>query len=201
VKCLSEKISLLTNVESEIIFYFVWMEMIGIKGWFEKGIKGLALDLKRHEKSIANALDTLENKKIIVTQKVHNNIWIKQTLSEEELNTRIAFIDHLFCNSRSMQELKSDLEGEINRLKEEKNLSEIILRRKQKENEMVESVIKQITDMDLQVLVNEILVKRDYSNINIPFEEIIHNGLAFFRADMFTKYGEIDEEEFDELGI
>lgn len=169
--------------------------MIDEEEWFENGIKELAEHVKRHEKSVAKAVNSLEAKNMVVTQKNYNKIRIKHTLSDEELLTRMAFISHMFCSPQSLQELQEDLERENKRLTEEIKIYEEVLAAKQKEERIIESVTQQVTDKDLEALANRILKHRTYSNVNKQLEEIIRDELTLFKADMFSKYGGIDEEE------
>lgn len=185
----------LTNVEQEIVLFFVFRVMIDEEEWFENGIKELAEHVKRHEKSVAKAVDSLEAKNMVVTQKNYNKIKIKHILSDEELFTRMAFISHMFCSPQSLQELQEDLERENKRLTEEIKIYEEVLAAKQKEERIIESVTQQVTDKDLEDLANRILKDRTFSNVNKQLEEIIRDELILFRAEMFSKYGGINEEE------
>lgn len=185
----------LTNVEQTIVYFLVWREMMGENEWYEEGIKKLANDLRRHIKSIREAIKKLKEKNMITTQKNQNTIWIKQTLSEEELYSRMAFISDLYNQPQSLQELKEDLKKEIVRLEEELWVKKETIARKQEENRIRESVIKQITDKDIKKFVERIFSSRTYGNVNKSLEEFIRDELTLFRAEMFSKYGESNSEE------
>ena len=185
----------LTNVEQTIVYFLVWREMMGENEWYEEGIKKLANDLRRHIKSIREAIKKLKEKNMITTQKNQNTIWIKQTLSEEELYSRMAFISDLYNQPQSRQELKEDLKKEIVRLEEELWVKKETIARKQEENRIRESVIKQITDKDIEKFVERIFSSRTYGNVNKSLEEFIRDELTLFRAEMFSKYGESNSEE------
>ena len=185
----------LTNVEQTIVYFLVWREMMGENEWYEEGIKKLANDLRRHIKSIREAIKKLKEKNMITTQKNQNTIWIKQTLSEEELYSRMAFISDLYNQPQSLQELKEDLKKEIVRLEEELWVKKETIARKQEENRIRESVIKQITDKDIEKFVERIFSSRTYGNVNKSLEEFIRDELTLFRAEMFSKYGESNSEE------
>lgn len=185
----------LTNVEQTIVYFLVWREMMGENDWYEEGIKKLGNDLRRHIKSIRDAIKKLKKKNMITTQKNQNTIWIKQTLSEEELYTRMAFISDMYNQPQSLQELKEDLKKEIVRLEEELLVKKEVIARKQEENRIRESVIKQITDKDIEKFVERIFSSRTYVNVNKSLEEFIRDELTLFRAEMFSKYGESNSEE------
>ena len=185
----------LTNVEQTIVYFLVWREMMGENEWYEEGIKKLANDLRRHIKSIRDAIKKLKVKNMITTQKNQNTIWIKQTLTEEELYSRMAFISDMYNQPQSLQELKEDLKKEIVRLEEELWVKKETIARKQEENRIRESVIKQITDKDIEKFVERIISSRTYGNVNKSLEEYIRDELTLFRAEMFSKYGESNSEE------
>lgn len=185
----------LTNVEQTIVYFLVWREMMGENEWYEEGIKKLANDLRRHVKSIRDAIKKLKKKNMITTQKNQNTIWIKQTLSEEELYSRLAFISDMYNQPQSLQELKEDLKKEIVRLEGELRVKKETIVRKQEENRIRESVIKQITDKDIEKFVERIFSSRTYANVNKSLEEFIRDELSLFRAEMFSKYGESNSEE------
>jgi len=185
----------LTNVEQTIVYFLVWREMMGENEWYDEGIKKLANDLRRHIKSIRDAIKKLKKKNMITTQKNQNTIWIKQTLSEEELYSRMAFISDMYNQPQSLQELKEDLKKEIVRLEEELRVKKETIVRKQEENRIRESVIKQITDKDIEKFVECIISSRTYANVNKSLEEFIRDELSLFRAEMFSKYGESNSVE------
>ena len=185
----------LTNVEQTIVYFLVWREMMGENEWYEEGIKKLANDLRRHIKSIRDAIKKLKKKNMITTQKNQNTIWIKQTLSEEELYSRMAFISDMYNQPQSLQELKEDLKKEIVRLEGELRVKKETIVRKQEENRIRESVIKQITDKDIEKFVERIFSSRTYANVNKSLEEFIRDELSLFRGEMFSKYGESNSEE------
>lgn len=185
----------LTNVEQTIVYFLVWREMMGENEWYEEGIKKLANDLRRHIKSIRDAIKKLKKKNMITTQKNQNTIWIKQTLSEEELYSRMAFISDMYNQPQSLQELKEDLKKEIVRLEEELRVKKETIVRKQEENRIRESVFKQITDKDIEKFVERIISSRTYANVNKSLEEFIRDELSLFRAEMFSKYGVSNSEE------
>ncbi|MCG3254323.1 MAG: hypothetical protein H7648_10805 [Candidatus Heimdallarchaeota archaeon] len=132
---------------------------------------------------------------MITTQKNQNTIWIKQTLSEEELYSRMAFISDMYNQPQSLQELKEDLKKEIVRLEEELRVKKETKVRKQEENRIRESVIKKITDKDIEKFVERIFSSRTYGNVNKSLEEFIRDELTLFRSEMFSKYGESNSEE------
>lgn len=185
----------LTNVEQTIVYFLVWREMMCENEWYEEGIKKLANNLRRHIKSIRDAIKKLKKTNMITTQKNQNTIWIKQTLSEEELYSRMAFISDMYNQPQSLQELKEDLKKEIVRLEEELRVKKEAIARKQEENRIRESAIKQITDKDIEKFVECIISSRTYANVNKSLEEFIRDELTLFRAEMFSKYGESNSEE------
>ncbi|MHA1185318.1 MAG: hypothetical protein ACTSXA_10055 [Candidatus Heimdallarchaeota archaeon] len=180
----------LTIVEQTIVYFLVWREMMGENEWYEGGIKNLASDLKRHIKSIREAIIKLQEKNMITTQKKQNFIWIKQTLSEEELYTRMAFISEMYEQPKSIQELKEDLEKEIERLEEELRLKKEIITQKQEEIRIRELVVSQISNEDIEKFVDRIIASRTYVNVNKSLEEFIKDEIAIFREEMFSKYEE-----------
>jgi len=190
-----EEYKSLTNVEQTIVYFLVWREMVGENEWYEEGIKKLANDLNRHVKSIRDVIKKLKEKNMITTQKNQNTIWIKQTLSEEELYSRMAFISDMYNQPQSLQELKEDLKKEIVRLEEELLVKKEVIARKQEENRIRELVIKRITDKDIEKFVERIFSSRTYGNVNKSLEEFIRDELTLFRAEMFSKYGESNSVE------
>lgn len=162
--------------------------------WYNGGIKELALKLDRHEKSLANAIYSLESKELIIAFKSKNKTRIKLNLTDDELYSRLAFISDEFCKHKSIQELKEDLENEIQRLVEEIENCDKLLTDKIEEDRVIESVIKQITSNDIKKLADRIVRIRTFSNINKTLEEIIVEELALFRSDMFSKYGNVIEK-------
>ncbi|HUU78652.1 MAG TPA: hypothetical protein VMX55_09910 [candidate division Zixibacteria bacterium] len=183
------KYSILRPIEQSIVFFFVWREISGINGWYEKGIKALAKQINRNEKSVREAIDTLEEMSFLTTQRNQNVIWIKHTLSNEELYSRMAFIDYMLSQSQPFQELKKDLEQEIARLEEEIELAKEEVVRKEEQNKLREKVIQQITSEDIEILVDRLLAERSFENANMTNEDKIRNEIEKFREEMFSKYG------------
>ena len=179
----------LSPIEQSIVFFFVWREMVGKNSWYEKGIKALAKQIKRNEKTVRIAIDSLEEMNLLSTQKKQNIIWVKHTLSKEELYSRMAFIDYMVSQSQPFQELKSDLEQEITRLDEEIELAKEEIARKEEQNKIKEKVIQQITLEDLEILVDRLLAERNFENANMTNEDKIKYELEKFREEMFSKYG------------
>lgn len=167
--------------------------------WFEDGLKELSSYVNRHEKSITSAITTLETKGMIKTEKKGNKIWLKHTLTNDELYTRMAFIDSLFCNTKSMQELQVNLLREIERLEEEIRRTKEINVRNQVKDKIIDSVIKQGANEEIDELV-DYFGKRTYSNINKSIDEIIEDALQKFSEVIFGKYDESIKEEKGERG-
>lgn len=180
---------ILSPIEQSIVFFFVWREMVGINGWYEKGIKALAKQIDRNEKSVRKAIDSLVEMSLLSTQKNQNVVWVKHTLSNEELYSRMAFIDYMLSQSQPFQELKIDLEQEIARLEEEIELAKEEVARKEEQNKLKEKVIQQITSEDIEMLVDRLLAERDFVNANMTNEERIKYEIEKFREEMFSKYG------------
>lgn len=189
----------LTNVEADIIRYLVWKVLVGDDDWFKDGLKELSSNVCRHEKSITGAITTLEAKGMIKTEKNGNKIWLKHTLTNDELYTRIAFIDPLLCNTKSMQELQVNLLREIERLEEEIRRTKEVNVRNQVKDKIIDLIIKQGANEETDELVDN-FEKRTYSNINKSIDEIIEDALQTFRQEMFGKYDESIEEEKGEMG-
>ncbi|MHA1761861.1 MAG: hypothetical protein ACTSXA_14715 [Candidatus Heimdallarchaeota archaeon] len=168
---------------------------MGEDEWYEKGIKDLSIVLKRNIKSIREAIKKLKEKNMITTQKNQNTFWIKQTLSEDELYSRMAFIMHMDNPSQSLQELEEDLKKEIKRLDEEIAEKKEIIAQQQEEDRIRELVVNQISDNDIEKFVDRIIASRTYVNVNKSLEEFIKDEIAFFREEMFSKYGESKGEE------
>jgi len=187
--------SLLRSVEQSIVLFFVLREMEGKGRCYNKGIKELANEIGRHEKSVRNAIDSLQEMKLITTQKNQNVIMLEHTLSDEELYSRMAFIDYMLSQSQPFQELKNDLNQEITRLEEEIELAKEEIARKEEQNKRREKVIQQITTDDIEVLVDRLLAERTYENVNMTNEAKIEDDLERFRVKMFSKYGGADERE------
>lgn len=183
----------LRPVEQSIIFFFVWREMNDESNWYEKGIKTLAKEINRHEKSVWKAIDTLQEMNLIITQKNQNTTWVKHTLSDEELYSRMAFINYIFCQPQAFQELKNDLNQEIARLEDEIRIAVEDIVRKEEQNRIRNSVIQQITRKDIELFADSILADKTFSNVNKTFKEIIENELERFREVMFSKYGGKEE--------
>ncbi len=189
----------LSNVEADIIRYLIWRVLVGEDVWFEDGLKELSSYVNRHEKSITSAITTLETKGMIKTEKKGNKIWLKHTLTNDELYTRMAFIDSLFCNTKSMQELQVNLLREIERLEEEIRRTKEINVRNQVKDKIIDSVIKQGANEEIDELV-DYFGKRTYSNINKSIDEIIEDALQKFSEVIFGKYDESIKEEKGERG-
>jgi len=187
--------SILRPVEQSIILFFVLLELNGKGRGYTKGIKALAVEIGRHEKSVQNAIDSLRDKGLLTTQKNQNTVRIEHTLSDEELYSRMAFIDYLFCYSRPIQELENDLTQEIARLEEEVELAKEEIVRKEVQNRIRDFVIQQISQEDIELLTNRILAERTFETADKTVEGIIEFELGRFREEMFSKYGGGDETE------
>lgn len=185
---------ILRNVEQTLIFFFVWREMNGKSDWYENGIKELASGVKRHEKSVRNAIKSLQEKNLITTQKNDNTIWVKHTLSDEELYSRMAFISYAFCQPQSIQELEEDLNQEIIRLEEEIILSKEEIERKEEQIRIRDFAIQQVNQDDIEIFVDRILADRTFANAGKTIEKFIKDELEIFREEMFSKYGGIEVE-------
>jgi len=159
------------------------IEMMGENEWYEEGIKDLSIVLKRNIKSIREAIKKLKEKNMITTQKNHNTLWIKHTLTDDELYSRMAFTSHMFCYPVSMQELEEELEKEILMLDEEAWIKEEELAKKYEENRNVELAIKKVSDRDFEKLADQIVVKTTYVNVNMSHREKISYELDVFRAE------------------
>ena len=193
-----EEYTHLTNVEADIIRYLVWRVITREGEWFEHGLKELACCVKRHKKSIGRAINSLEKKGMIRTKKEEKMLWIKHTLTNDELNTRIAFIDPIFCNAQSIQELHSDLLSEIERFENEITVTNEINVRKQRK----EIVIDTILDQELEFAIDELVKNFDvltYANCNKSLDERIEDALQIFRVEVFGKQEETFEEEREPL--
>jgi len=186
--------TILRNVEQTIIFFFVWREMNGESGWYENGIKELASVVKRHEKSVRKAIESLQEMNLITTQKNNNTIWVKHTLSDDELYSRMAFISYVFYQPQSIQELEEDLNQEIIRLEEEIILSNEEIERKEEQIRIRDFVIQHVNQEDIEIFVDRILADRTYANASMTFEELIKDKLEIFREEMFSKYGGTEDD-------
>jgi len=178
-----EEYQQLTIMEQTIIYFLVWREMMGEDEWYEKGIKDLSIVLKRNIKSIREAIKKLKEKNMITTQKNQNTY------------SRMAFIMHMDNPSQSLQELEEDLKKEIKRLDEEIAEKKEIIAQQQEEDRIRELVVNQISDNDIEKFVDRIIASRTYVNVNKSLEEFIKDEIAFFREEMFSKYGESKGEE------
>jgi len=197
---MTEKFRKMNKVEQTIVLFFIWREMNGEKKWYEGGCKELARQIKRSEKSVRDALKLLIERKMVKIQKNSKKLWIKLTLSDEELNTRMIFSSEMFCLLESKQDLKIDLERENKRLDEEiKNYKEKSIE-VQIEKQQIETILQKITSEDLRKLANRILVERTWVNVNKSLEEIIEIELLLFRDEMFCKYGEQEDEILQNIG-
>lgn len=193
VTSLSINIEELTNVEVDVITYLVWRVMVGEDEWFNKGLKELANNVNRHEKSISDAVKSLEAKGMIQTEKKGRRLRIKHTLTNDELYTRIAFIDSMFCNVQSIKELQEDLIREIERIKEDIIITKEINFVKQENDKIIDTAIQQITNAEIDELLDN-FVKRTYANSNKLIQEIVKDALQNFREEVFGKYGGISED-------
>lgn len=191
---LIERYKQLTNVEADTIRYFVWRMITREEEWFEKGLKELACCIKRHKKSIGKAIDSLEKKGMIRTEKKDNKLWIKLTLTNDELNTRIAYIDPMFCNAQSIQELQSDLLSEIERLEKEIIVTIEVNVRKQKKEMVIDTILDQVSETDIEELVRS-FVELTYANSNMSQDERIEKALDAFRTDVFGNQEDAFEDE------
>ena len=178
----------LTNVEADIIWFLIERVIEGKKGWYRKGRKELANEIERHEKSLVTAIEKLENKGKIATKKIENKIWLKQTLSTNELNSRIAFVNLLFCCTESEQELEEMLEKEIESLEKEIARTKEENQEKQELDNEIDSLLKKITEKDIADLEQKFAI-RTYENSNDTAEVIVTKTLQHFREEMFEKYG------------
>ena len=167
--------------------YFVWRVVIGDEEWFSYGLKDLARRVSRHKKSIGKAVDKLKAKGMIQTEKRKNKLGIKHTLSNDELYTRMAFIDPMFCNVQSMHELQNDLTKEIERLEDEIVLTKEVNIINKEKDKQIDSIIRQVNDSDIDVLI-ENMAKRTYANSNKLPDEIIKDAFQAFREEVFGKY-------------
>lgn len=184
----------LTNVEADVIRYFVWREIIGEEGWFKKGLKELACCVKRHEKSIGKTVKSLQAKGMIQKEKNDNKLWIKHTLTNDELYTRMAFIDPMFCNTQSMHEFRSDLLSEIKRLEEEIVTTKEANARNQEREIIIDAVLEEVTESNIDELVTN-FAELTNANSNKSFDERIMDALETFRGDVFSKNEKTLEEE------
>ncbi len=191
---LAESYKKSTNVEADVIRYLVWREIIGEEGWFEKGLKELACCVGRHEKSIGEAVKLLEAKGMIQKEKNDNKLWIKHTLTNDELYTRMAFIDPMFCNTESMHEFRSDLLNEIKRLEEEIITTKEANARNQGRETIIDAVLGEVTESNIDKLVTN-FEELTYENSNKSHDECIMDALETFRDDVFSKHEETFEEE------
>ena len=191
---LIERNKQLTNVEADVIRYLVWRVITREGEWFEKGLKELACCVKRHKKSIGKAINSLEEKGMIRTEKNDNKLWIKHTLTNDELNTRIAYIDPIFSNAQSKQELLSDLLSEIERLETEIAITNEVNAGKQKREMVIDAVLNQVSESDIDELVKNFLVST-YANCNKSLDERIMDALYTFRDEVFGKQEATFEEE------
>ncbi|MHA1124371.1 MAG: hypothetical protein ACTSQX_01965 [Candidatus Heimdallarchaeota archaeon] len=167
--------------------------MNGESSWYKKGINSLAKEIDRQKKSVKKAVDSLQEKNMISTQKEEGTIWIKHTLSDEELNTRMAFISDVFCQPQSLQELIKDLNNEIERLEDEIKLTEEKIAEEREENKIMESVIKRITSDDLEKFARCLVAERTNINVSKSIEEFIKDELTSFRTKIFIKYAGTDK--------
>ena len=184
----------LTNVEADIIWFLVQREIEGKKGWYRYGRKELANEIQRHEKSIVKAMEKMQVKGKITTKKMANKIWIKQTLSTNELNSRIAFIDPIFCCTESEQELEEILEKEIHHLEKEIKLAKETNQENQELDREIDNILKRITERDITELEKK-FTERTYENSNDTAEVIVTKALQNFREEIFAKYGERGGEQ------
>lgn len=170
--------------------FLVWRVVVGEGEWFDSGLKELAKCVNRHEKSIGDAVKSLEIKQMIRIEKNENRKCIKQTLSNDELYTRMTLIDPVFCNSQSIHELREDLNREIERIENEILLTKEINVINNEKDSMIDSIIKQVNDVDFDELISNMKM-RTYSNSNKSSNEIIKDALEVFRGEVFAKYGGI----------
>ncbi|MGC9777677.1 MAG: hypothetical protein HZR80_00380 [Candidatus Heimdallarchaeota archaeon] len=192
---MSYQILLLTKVEQNIIYYFLWRVIKGMDEWFTGGLKKLANNIGRHEKSVVKALKSLQEKSLIETKKVQKKVWIKHTLSDDELFPRLAILCDDFCSSQAINERKKDLLQLNQQLKHEKqNLREKIQKKKMEEKR-IEIILENMTDADLNDLVSKILTERTYANVNSPIEDIIKVEIVSFRDKMYEKYCEFENDD------
>jgi len=169
--------------------------MIGDESWFLEGIFNLAMQIQRHEKSVRNALDILEEKKMIFVDRNDNRIRIKLTLSSDELYTRIAFIDQFICNFESLQELRKDLLKDIAQLEREIEITKDDLEERERQVSSIVSILPKISDNDIDNLLFNIIEKRTFANINKSPDEIIDDALQSFRVEMYEKYSQVVENK------
>lgn len=179
----------LTNVEADVIRYFIWREIIGEDEWFKDGMKELALSIKRHKKSIAKAIATLEAKGMIRTEKSSNRLCVKHTLCNDEVYTRMAFIDPMFCYAQSVQELREELQEEINRLEEEIAASKEANIRNNKRDRVIDKIIEEVPESEFEKLVLH-WGEMTYANSNDSLEDRIMDAIQVFRDKVFGRYEE-----------
>ncbi len=185
----------LNKVEVEIIWFFVLREIKGEGEWYVRGRKGLACEINRHEKSVAVAIDSLIEKEKMITKKKENKLWIKHTLTNNELYSRMAFIDPCFCYAESEQELKTDLLKEIGRIEKEIVLTKEFNNNYQEQDKEIDTILQKITEGDIVELV-ENFSKTTYENSNSSTEEIVEEALQNFRIGVYANYDEgIGREE------
>lgn len=167
--------------------------IVGDGECFDSGLKELARCINRHEKSIGEAVKSLETKKMIQKEKSENKIHIKLTLSYDELYTRMTFIDPMFCNSQSIYELQEDLFREIKRIKKEILHTKEVNVTNYTKDSMIDSIIEQVNDADFNELITN-MRSRTYANSNKSFDEIVIDALKTFRVEVFEKYGDLNED-------
>lgn len=191
---MAESYKQMKNVEADVIRYLVWREIIGKEGWFEKGLEELACCISRHKKSIGEAVKSLEAKGMVQKEKNGNKLWIKHTLTNDELYTRMAFIDPMFCNTESMHEFQSDLLNEIKRLEEEIVVTKEVNARNQGREIIIDAALEDVNEANIDELVKN-FEEFTYANSNKSHDECIMDALETFRGDVFSKHEETLEEK------
>ena len=132
-------------------------------------------------KSVLKNIQSLEKKGFITYRKQDNIISVQLNSERIEIASRFSTLTNDRNYTLSNLELLEDMKKIISSLELELEESKNNLVHIKNLNKEIEQKYSQITERELDSLVNSILFERTFSNINKPFERLVFDELLAFR--------------------
>lgn len=171
----------LTRVEDAIIIFLLHRVLYEENEVITETLQEIAEIIDRNVKSVLKNIQSLEKKGFITYRKQDNIISVQLNSERIEIASRFSTLTNDRNYTLSNLELLEDMKKIISSLELELEESKNNLVHIKNLNKEIEQKYSQITERELDSLVNSILFERTFSNINKPFERLVFDELLAFR--------------------